>query len=130
VLGSPAPPGSEARRPPLRRLRAREADLETALFNLLDNAVRFSPSGVAVEVDVASGPSAVRVAVRDHGPGISPANLPRIFDRFFTTDADRDGTGLGLAIVKTVVEAHGGKIAVESAPGKGATFTVTLPVRR
>ncbi len=123
-------PGVEGPRPPLRPLRAREADLETALFNLLDNAVRFSPPGVPVEVEVASGPRVVRVAVRDHGPGISPANLPRIFDRFFTTDADRDGTGLGLAIVKTVVEAHGGKIAVETAPGGGAAFTVTLPARR
>ena len=115
---------------PPRPLRAREADLETALFNLLDNAVRFSPPGVPVEVTVTGGPVAVRVAVRDRGPGISPANLPKIFDRFFTTDADRDGTGLGLAIVETVIEAHGGRIAVDSAPGAGATFTVTLPVRR
>jgi two-component system, OmpR family, sensor histidine kinase ChvG len=115
---------------PRRALRARETDLETALFNLLDNAVRFSPRGVPVEVDVAGGPAEVTIAVRDQGPGISPANLPRIFDRFFTTDADRDGTGLGLAIVETVIEAHGGSVRVETAPGEGATFTVTLPVRR
>lgn len=57
-------------------------------------------------------------------------NLPKIFDRFFTTDADRDGTGLGLSIVKAVVEAHGGTIRVESRPGEGAPFRVTLPVRR
>ena len=111
-------------------IRAREMDLETALLNLLDNAVRFSPPGVAVEVEVTGGAGQVRIAVMDRGPGISEANLPKIFDRFFTTDADRDGTGLGLAIVKAVIEAHGGSIRVESEPGKGATFTVTLPVRR
>lgn len=115
---------------PLPTLRAREMDLETALLNLLDNAVRFSPPGVPVEVDLRGSATLVRLAVRDHGPGISAANLPRIFDRFFTTDADRDGTGLGLAIVKAVIEAHGGSIRVESEPGEGATFTVTLPVRR
>src|SRR5580704_15874113 len=116
--------------PALRPLRAREMDLETALLNLLDNAVRFSPPGVAVEVLAAAAPGAARIAVRDRGPGISPADLPRIFDRFFTTDADRDGTGLGLSIVKAVVDAHGGAIEVESAPGEGATFTMTLPARR
>jgi two-component system, OmpR family, sensor histidine kinase ChvG len=116
--------------PALRPLRAREMDLETALLNLLDNAVRFSPPGVAVEVLAAAAPGAARIAVRDRGHGISEANLPKVFDRFFTTDADRDGTGLGLSIVKAVVEAHGGAIEVESAPGEGATFTVTLPARR
>jgi two-component system sensor histidine kinase ChvG len=114
----------------VQKLRAREMDLETALLNLLDNAVRFSPSGVPVEVTVTGGPGAVSIAVADRGPGISAANLPRIWDRFFTTDADRDGTGLGLSIVDTVVEAHGGEIRVDTAPGAGATFTVTLPVRR
>jgi two-component system sensor histidine kinase ChvG len=111
-------------------VRAREMDLETALLNLLDNAVRFSPPGVPVEVEVTGGAASVQIAVRDRGQGISEANLPKIFDRFFTTDADRDGTGLGLAIVKAVIEAHGGSIRVESKPGEGATFTVTLPVRR
>jgi two-component system sensor histidine kinase ChvG len=114
----------------VRTLRAREMDLETALSNLVDNAVRFSPPGEAVVVDVTGGPIAVAVSIKDRGPGISPANLPKIFDRFFTTDADRDGTGLGLAIVETVIEAHGGSIRVETSPGEGATFTVTLPVRR
>lgn len=115
---------------PVRSLRAREMDLETALLNLLDNAVRFSPLGVPVAVTVTGDAGSVAIAVKDRGPGISPKNLPKIFDRFFTTDADRDGTGLGLAIVDTVVEAHGGRIRVDTAPGEGATFTVTLPVRR
>ncbi|APR83498.1 Two-component sensor histidine kinase [Minicystis rosea] len=114
----------------VRELRAREMDLETAILNLLDNAVRFSPSGVPVVVEVDGGASVVQIAVIDRGPGISPANLPKIFDRFFTTDADKDGTGLGLAIAKTVVEAHGGTIQVTSEPSQGAIFTVTLPVRK
>ncbi|MFS8066659.1 MAG: sensor histidine kinase, partial [Byssovorax sp.] len=95
---------------------------------LVDNAVRFSPAGEGVEIDVSGDAMALRIAVRDHGPGISPKILPRIFDRFFTTDADRDGTGLGLSIVKAVVEAHGG--AIEVACAEGTTFTVTLPLRR
>ncbi len=115
-------------RAPARFLRAREADLETAFRNLVDNAVRFSPAGEGVEIDVSGDAMALRIAVRDHGPGISPKILPRIFDRFFTTDADRDGTGLGLSIVKAVVEAHGG--AIEVACAEGTTFTVTLPLRR
>ena len=119
-----------APRLPAPVLRARETDLTTALLNLLENAVRFSPSGVPVEVTVTYAPAWVVVAVHDRGPGIAKANLPRIFDRFFTTDAARDGTGLGLAIVKTVIEAHGGSIRAESPPGEGATFTLTLPLRR
>lgn len=115
---------------PLGPIRGRETDLDTALLNLLDNAVRFSPPGVAVEVTAAAAPGAVAIDVVDHGPGISEKNLPKIFDRFFTTDADRDGTGLGLSIVKAVVEAHGGTIRVESRTGEGARFRVTLPVRR
>jgi two-component system sensor histidine kinase ChvG len=127
---SPDQPIELRYRAAIRSLRARETDLETALLNLLDNAVRFSPPGQAVEVDVAARPGFLTLTVTDHGPGISPANLPKIFDRFFTTDADRDGTGLGLAIVETVVEAHGGTLTVTSPPGEGATFTVALPLRR
>jgi two-component system sensor histidine kinase ChvG len=115
---------------PVRTLLGREADLEAALVNLLDNALRFSPAGRTVEVDTSGTPASLVVSVRDHGPGISPANLAKVFDRFFTTDADKDGTGLGLAIVKTVVQAHGGTVRAESTPGEGATFVVTLPVRR
>jgi two-component system sensor histidine kinase ChvG len=113
-----------------RFLRAREMDLETALLNLLDNAVRFSPPGVAVEVEVTGGVPAIKIGIVDRGPGIPAAVMPRIFDRFFTTDADRDGTGLGLSIVQSVITAHAGTIRVESPPGQGATFTITLPVRR
>jgi two-component system, OmpR family, sensor histidine kinase ChvG len=82
---------------------ARESDLETALLNLLDNAQRFSPDGQAVSL-VVSGPGEdgmVVLRVTDLGPGILAEHVPRVFDRFFTTDAERDGTGLGLAIVKS-----------------------------
>ncbi|MEO7329785.1 MAG: sensor histidine kinase, partial [Minicystis sp.] len=113
-----------------RILRARETDLETAFLNLLDNALRFSPEDKAVEITVRGEAPFVEVSVHDRGPGISPKNLPKIFDRFFTTDSDRNGTGLGLSIVKAVIEAHGGKVAVESEASKGTTFTVKLPVRR
>jgi two-component system sensor histidine kinase ChvG len=109
-------------------VRARESDLETALFNLMDNAVRFSPAGTPVEVSVRDAPhGGVAIVVRDRGPGIPAENLGRIFDRFFTTDGDRHGTGLGLAIVKSIVGAHRGTISVSSEPGDGASFTVFLP---
>lgn len=112
-------------------LTCRAMDVETALGNLLDNAVRFSPPGETVTLTIEGGPESgvMRFVVRDRGPGIPAAILPRIFDRFFTTDADRDGTGLGLAIVKSVAETHGGKVFVESKPGEGATFTMEVPFR-
>ena len=68
-----------------------------------------------------------RLSVEDRGPGIPEENLPRLFERFFTTDAERNGTGLGLAIVRAVARAHGGDVEVRSAPGEGATFTLLLP---
>ncbi len=114
---------------PIAPVRGRETDLDTALLNLLDNAVRFSPPGVPVEVTAHAHGAAVEIDVTDGGPGISEKNLPRIFDRFFTTDADKDGTGLGLSIVKAVIEAHGGAIHVESRPGE-TRFRVRLPIWR
>jgi len=108
---------------------ARGADLETALLNLLDNAQRVSPEGEPVALTV-SGPTAdehVSIRVIDRGPGISPEHAPRIFDRFFTTDAERDGTGLGLAIVKSVAEAHRGSVSFETELGRGSCFELRLP---
>lgn len=117
---------------PVRLLRARETDLETALMNLVDNAVKFSPPGepVVVTVEAARSGASVTISVRDRGPGIPPQHLPRIFDRFFTTDESRDGTGLGLSIVQSVVQAHGGVITVDSRPDEGATFVIELPLRQ
>lgn len=114
----------------------RETDLVTALLNLCDNAVRFSPVGADVAVHVSGTSEMICVAVRDQGPGVPAAHRDRIFDRFFTTDAERDGTGLGLAIASAVAQAHGGTLtldpaAEEPAPGEsgtsaGACFRLTL----
>ena len=102
------------------------------LFNLLDNAVRFTPSGGRVRVTASRSNGSVDVAVADTGPGIAPEHLPRLFDRFYRVDTARSreegGTGIGLAIARSVVEAHGGRIWAESEPGKGSTFTFELPV--
>lgn len=108
---------------------ARPRDLEAALLNLLDNALRFSPPNTAVTVRVTGRPTEGRVTIDvcDVGPGIPEQDLPRIFERFFTTDADRAGTGLGLAIVKSVAEAHGGSVEVRSVPSEGTRFTLKLP---
>lgn len=107
---------------------ARESDIETALLNLLDNAQRFSPEGQAVSVAV-TGPEEdgqLVFRVTDRGPGIAPEHAPRVFERFFTTDAERDGTGLGLAIVKSVASAHGGSITFRSEPGR-TCFELRVP---
>jgi two-component system, OmpR family, sensor histidine kinase ChvG len=107
---------------------ARESDIETALLNLLDNAQRFSPEGQPVSLAV-TGPGddgQLVLTVTDRGPGIAPEHAPRVFDRFFTTDAERDGTGLGLAIVKSVAAAHGGSISFRSEPGL-TCFELRLP---
>jgi two-component system sensor histidine kinase ChvG len=110
---------------------ARPADLETALLNLLDNALKFSPPGVPVVVQVSgrAGEPFVSIAVEDRGSGIPEPHLARIFERFFTTDADRSGTGLGLAIVKSVVDALGGSVLVHSTVAEGTRFTLRLPAR-
>lgn len=117
---------------PIRFLRARETDLETALMNLVDNAVKFSPPGepVVVTIEPGAGGATVRISVSDRGPGIPPQHLPKIFDRFFTTDESRDGTGLGLSIVQSVAEAHGGRVTVDSKPGEGSIFVMELPIRQ
>lgn len=115
-----------------RFLKARETDLETALMNLVENAVKFSPPGEPVDVTITANPEGTlaKIAVRDRGPGIPPQHLPKIFDRFFTTDAERDGTGLGLSIVLSVVQAHGGAVRVGTTPGEGATFVIEIPIRQ
>jgi signal transduction histidine kinase len=102
------------------------------LFNLVDNAVRFTPSGGAVTVSAHSHNGSVEVRVADTGVGIPSEHLPRLFDRFYRADPARSredgGTGIGLAIARSVVEAHGGHIRAESELGEGSVFTFDLPV--
>ncbi len=101
--------------------------LESAFHALLENAVRFSPKGSPAIIEAAAAGDRLRVLVRDQGPGISMANQPRIFDRFFTTESAKGGTGLGLAIVAVVTKAHGGEVTLHSDPDEGCIFTLDLP---
>jgi signal transduction histidine kinase len=104
--------------------------LERALMALVDNAIKFSPRGGDVKINLSSGAEKILVSVEDHGIGIARQNLPRIFDRFYHLDKSEDdlfsGIGLGLAITRQVIEQHQGSLDVISAPGKGSTFTLTL----
>jgi two-component system, OmpR family, sensor histidine kinase ChvG len=111
-------------------LRGTPEQLESVLQNLLDNAARFSPAGGAITVTVEHGPDdAIVTRVVDRGVGISEANLPQVWGRFFTTARERGGTGLGLSIVRAIVEAHGGEVGASSTPGVGSTFWFSLPRR-
>jgi len=107
------------------------ADLALATRNLLDNAVRHTPTGGQVRLRLKSGNESATIEVSDDGAGIPKADLPRIFERFYRVDAARSrhtgGTGLGLAIVKHVAEDHGGRVEVESVLGEGSTFRIVLP---
>lgn len=107
------------------RILGAPRQLESAIDNLVDNALRHGGDDVAVTIELAADPRHVRIAVVDDGRGIDPADLPRVFERFFTT-ARAGGTGLGLALVAAIVRAHGGEITVDSRPGRTA-FTITLP---
>jgi two-component system phosphate regulon sensor histidine kinase PhoR len=113
------------------RVHADAAALQTILINLLDNAVKFTPSGGEVLVQARAAKRGCEIQVRDTGVGIPEADLERVFERFYRVDKARDratgGTGLGLAIVRHSVEAHGGSVTVRSALGEGSTFTVFLP---
>jgi signal transduction histidine kinase len=103
------------------------------LLNLVTNAIKYTPAGGLVRLSLADGAEEVALRVKDTGIGIAPGDLPHIFDRFWRADparsrtGERSGTGLGLAITKWIAEAHGGTITVQSRPGRGTTFLVTLP---
>jgi signal transduction histidine kinase len=108
------------------------ARIEQVLVNLLGNAIKFTPEDGTIRVTVAQEDDHVRVSVQDSGIGVSPEELPRLFDRFYQADASltrtQGGTGLGLSIAKALIEAHGGRIGAESTPGTGSTFWFELPM--
>jgi two-component system phosphate regulon sensor histidine kinase PhoR len=113
-----------------RRILADRRALEHVLTNLVDNAVKYCPSGTTIRLRAVSHEDSVELLVEDNGPGIEQRHLPRLFERFYRVDAGRSrdigGTGLGLSIVKHLVEAMGGTVHVESTPGVGTKFGVVL----
>lgn len=106
--------------------------IEQVVINLLTNAVKFSPSDEAVVAEVEAVPGGAQLSMRDRGMGIDPTHHARIFDRFYqateATEVPLPGLGMGLYISREIVALHGGRIWVESAPGRGSTFRVFLPV--
>ncbi len=109
--------------------------IHQVLRNLLSNALRHTPPGGQIRITAQAGPTGfVTVRVQDTGSGIAPEDIPYVFERFWRADRSRardsGGAGLGLAIARHLVEAHGGKIGVESQPGRGATFWFTLPIAK
>ena len=115
----------------LYAVRGDETQLVSMFANLVDNAIKYTPPGGRVEVSGEPSEGEVVVRVSDTGIGIPPENLSRIFERFYRVDKARSkatgGTGLGLSIVRHIAQNHGGRVAVESEPGDGSTFTVHLP---
>src|SRR5438045_421249 len=118
--------------PELDTIVADERKLKQVVVNLLANAVKFTPDGGTVSLRAARENGEVRLSVHDTGIGIAPEDQERIFEEFqqatHQTEKSREGTGLGLSLSKRMVELHGGTISVDSAPGKGSTFTVELPL--
>jgi len=112
-------------------LRGDRRQLVSALFNLLENAVKYSDAGSTVEVRAAGDDDEISMVVQDHGIGIPAKDLDRIFERFYRVDQARSretgGTGLGLSIVRHVARNHGGSITVSSREGEGSTFMLVLP---
>ena len=107
--------------------------IKQLLWNLVDNALRYTPRGGAIALSARREDDWAELIVADEGPGIGAEHLPHIFDRFYRVDRARSratgGAGLGLAIVKHIAQAHGGTVSVESAVGRGTTFRVRLPIR-
>src|SRR5262249_23122928 len=113
----------------LPAIEADERKVKQVLYNLLSNAVKFTPDGGRIEVRVTREGEQVRIAVADTGIGIASEDQDKIFEEFRQDgrERSREGTGLGLTLTRRIVELHGGTIRVESTPGKGSTFSFTLP---
>ncbi len=108
--------------------------IEQVMVNFISNALRHTPEGGEISVSVSRQGQAIRLAVKDSGPGIPAEALPNVFERFYRVDqgrareADGGGSGLGLAVAHSIIQSHGGRIGVESKAGQGATFWFTLPI--
>lgn len=117
---------------PAVRVTGNARELRRILVNLLDNAIRHTASGGAIRVRIALAGAHAELRVIDSGPGISSEHQPRIFERFYQIDRNADraagGVGLGLAIARSLAERNGAHVDLESAPGKGSTFILRLPI--
>jgi signal transduction histidine kinase len=116
--------------PPVLSLRADRTRLRQAVANLVDNAIKYTPSGGRVEIAATRAEREVHLSVRDNGIGIPADELPRIWDRLYRGDKSRSqrGLGLGLSLVKAVVQAHQGRVEASSDPGGGSVFSLSLPL--
>jgi signal transduction histidine kinase len=113
----------------LPKVAADRDRIQQTLSNLVGNAIKFSSAGSKIVVVARSDSESVVFSVLDNGRGIAAGDLPRVFDRYWQSSrTDRQGAGLGLAIAKGIVEAHGGRIWIESRPGEGTTASFTLPL--
>jgi len=113
----------------LPKVLADRERIQQALSNLVGNAIKFSPAGSKIVVGARGDADDVIISVLDRGQGIAAEHLPRVFDRYWQSSrTDRQGAGLGLAIAKGIVEAHGGRIWIESRPGEGTTASFSLPL--
>ena len=113
----------------LPRVLADDERIQQALSNLVGNAIKFTPEGGKIAVTASREAQVVLVSVLDSGPGIPEDHLPKVFDRYWqSTRTNRQGAGLGLAIAKGIIEGHGGRIWIESSPGKGTAARFTLPI--
>lgn len=106
--------------------------LNQVWLNLLDNAIKFTPEHGEIEVSMRQAEDKIEITIRDNGAGISPAALPRVFDKFYQQDTSHStaGNGLGLTIVRKITELHGGTVTCESVPMQGTTFTLLLPASK
>ena len=111
-------------------LECQPSALRRALSNLLDNALKYTPTGGTVRMSVTAEGSGVFIKIQDTGMGITAEEMPRIWNRLYRGDRSRseEGLGLGLSLVKAIVEAHGGKVSVTSTVGQGSEFVVSLPL--
>src|SRR6185295_1152209 len=103
-----------------------------ALAHLLDNAAKYSPADSPIEVDASLADGDLVIAVRDHGPGVSSVDLPRVFERFYrgAQTSRVSGTGMGLSIVRGLLAVERGRVWAENCPGGGARFTIAVPVEQ